>query len=125
MLKRLILIVAVSVIAILPVYAVHAPDTSDLGINIQGRFTVIADINNWNPYLEVLGRIDSNLTQINYRHILTGSYYRIQRNIKIGAFYLLQTGNRHDNDWTFLNPGWEWEDTANRFEHNIILFNLM
>jgi len=120
-LKRLIIIIMILLFTTLSVYADHVPETSDLGIDFQGRFTVIADINNWNPYLEILGRIDNNAIQIDYRHILAGSYYRFHRNIKIGAFYLLQAGTRHDNDWISLNPGWEWADTVNRLENNIIL----
>lgn len=88
-LKRLIFIVTVLVLLAFSVYAGQVPVSGDLRVDYLGRFTVIADIKNWNPYLKVQGRYISDAAQIDYRHILTGSYYRIHKNIKIGAFYLL------------------------------------
>ncbi|MCK5673670.1 MAG: hypothetical protein KAH95_09845 [Spirochaetales bacterium] len=118
--KNIVIITTVFVITTLSVFADHIPESSKLGIQYQSRLSVIGDLNNWNPYLEVLGNLDSNL-QPSYYSLLTGSYYRVHRNVKIGVFYLLQGGARHDDDWVALNPGWEWNETINRIENNLIL----
>jgi len=117
--KKMVFIITVLFLITLSVFADHIPETSGLGIKYQSRFSVIGNLNKWNPYLEALGNIDSNL-QPSYYHLLTGSYYRVHRNVKIGVFHLLQGGERHDDDWVALNPGWEWNNTINRIENNII-----
>lgn len=117
--KKIVFITTVLFFTTFSIFAGHIPETGELRIHYQGRFTVIGDLNNWNPYLELLGNFDSNL-QPSYYHLLTGSYYRVHRNIKIGLFYLLQGGVRHDDDWIALNPGWEWNDTLDRIENNLV-----
>ena len=120
-LNRLILFITALIFTVLSVSAGQIPESGNLGIDYQGRLTVIADMKNSDPYLEVLGRFDSEASRMGYRHIMVGSYYRIHRNLKLGAFYLLQSGVLHDDDWLFLNPGWNWDDTKNRLENNLIL----
>ena len=118
--KRLTLISVIIFFYIQLLPAEHIPDTDTFNFQYQGRLTVIGDLGNWNPYLEVLGD-QSTSFELEYYHLLTGSYYRLHKNLKIGAFYLLQAGVRHDDDWVNLNPGWEWQDTINRLEHNLVL----
>ncbi|MDA3939190.1 MAG: hypothetical protein PF693_07765 [Spirochaetia bacterium] len=117
--NKLILLLSIIVFLGMSAAAEHIPDTSAFKTEYQGRVTVIADINNWNPYLEVLGNLNGDSFELAYKHLQTGAYFRINKNLKIGAFYLLQQGVRHDDDWISLNPGWEWEDSTNRLEHNI------
>jgi hypothetical protein len=44
----------------------------------------------------------------------------VSKNLKVGAFYRLQKGARHDDDWIDLNPGWGWRDTEDRTEQVLI-----
>lgn len=119
--KKYLFILMVFTVINLPVFSDHIPTESDTAMNIQGRVAVIGNVNNWNPYLEVSGRLHTSTLEIDYGHLLAGSYYRVHKNIKVGAFYMLQTGVRHDDDWVSLNPGWEWKDTARRLENSLIL----
>jgi hypothetical protein len=59
--------------------------------------------------------------ELRYRALTLGGYWRLHRNLKLGAFYRLQFGVRHDDDWVALNPGWAWRDTRERAEHVLIL----
>ena len=69
--KKIAFITTVLVITTFSVFADHIPETSGLGIQYQSRFTVIGEMNNWNPYLELMGNLDNNLLP-SYYHLLTG-----------------------------------------------------
>lgn len=57
-----------------------------------------------------------------YREGMIGSYARVERHLKIGAFYRLQYGARHDDDWTKDPAGvWSWRDSAGRPESVLVL----
>ena len=57
-----------------------------------------------------------------YKELTVGSYARVERHLKVGAFYRLQYGARHDDDWKFDAPGkWSWRDTAGRPESLFVL----
>lgn len=57
-----------------------------------------------------------------YRALTLGAYARAHRNLKLGLFYRVQKGARHDDDWMVGNPGeWFWRDTQNRPENLIVL----
>ncbi len=117
--KRIYFATLIFTFTAITVLADHIPEFSTPEIQYQGRFTAIWDIGNWDPYLEVLGKTDSSFQPV-YYHLLTGSYYRLHKNLKIGAFYLLQGGVRHDDDWVALNPGWEWNNSINRLENSLV-----
>lgn len=56
------------------------------------------------------------------RSLTLGSYGRAHRNLKLGAFYRVQTGARHDDDWTNDGAGnWFWRGTTNRPESVLVL----
>lgn len=57
-----------------------------------------------------------------YREGMAGTYARVARNLKLGAFYRLQYGARHDDDWT-RNPAgrWVWRDATSRPESVLVL----
>lgn len=56
------------------------------------------------------------------RSLTLGSYGRAHRNLKLGAFYRVQTGARHDDDWTKDGAGnWFWRGTTNRPESVLVL----
>jgi len=57
-----------------------------------------------------------------YQELTVGSYARVERHLKVGAFYRLQYGARHDDDWKFDGPGrWSWRDTTRRPESLLVL----
>lgn len=59
-----------------------------------------------------------------YKDLTVGSYARVERHLKIGAFYRLQYGARHDDDWKFDAPGrWSWRDTTGRPE-SVFIFDV-
>lgn len=57
-----------------------------------------------------------------YRELMLGTYGRVHPNLKLGLFYRVQNGARHDNDW--INDGagnWSWRRTTNRPESVVII----
>jgi hypothetical protein len=98
-------------------------------VEFQGRTQVIANIGNVDLLLEGLGRsehVDADLQS--FESLTLGGYYRLLKNLKVGAFYRLQAGAHHDNDWTHQTvpsaPGgwdWGWNDTNTRLEHLFML----
>lgn len=57
-----------------------------------------------------------------YRDLTVGSYARVEKHLKVGAFYRLQYGARHDDDWKNDAPGqWSWRDTTDRPESVLVL----
>lgn len=56
------------------------------------------------------------------RSLTLGAYGRAHRNLKLGVFYQVQSGARHDDDWTNNGAGtWFWRPTGNRPENILIL----
>jgi len=56
------------------------------------------------------------------RALTLGSYGKVHRNLKLGLFYRVQYGARHDDDWTNNGAGtWFWRQTANRPENVLVL----
>ncbi len=57
-----------------------------------------------------------------YRSLMLGAYGRAHRNLKLGVFYQVQSGARHDDDWTKDASGnWFWRPTTNRPENIVVL----
>jgi len=57
-----------------------------------------------------------------YREGMLGSYARVEKHLKLGAFYRLQYGARHDDDWVRNTQGlWVWRDTTSRPESVLVL----
>lgn len=51
-----------------------------------------------------------------------GAYGRAHRNLKLGVFARVQSGSRHDDDWTNDGAGrWFWRATSGRTEGVLIL----
>ncbi|MCR4297050.1 MAG: hypothetical protein NUW21_16080 [Elusimicrobia bacterium] len=56
------------------------------------------------------------------RSLMLGAYGRAHRHLKLGVFYRVQTGARHDDDWTNDTAGaWFWRPTSNRPENILVL----
>jgi hypothetical protein len=86
----------------------------------EGRVAALFRIDDLQPYVELKARIEDEQHELRYKALTLGSYYRIHENLKLGAFYRLQAGKRHDDDWVFADPDWEWEDSRGRLEHVLI-----
>lgn len=56
-----------------------------------------------------------------YRALMAGSYARAHRNLKLGAFYRLQYGARHDDDWVKEGAAWGWRPSGGRPESVLVL----
>jgi hypothetical protein len=54
------------------------------------------------------------------RSLLAGAYAQPWPNLKLGAFYGLQYGQRHDEDWVKTDV-WHWQDVSGRGEHLLVL----
>ena len=95
-------------------------------VEFQGRTQVIANIGAVDLLLEGLGRTEYvDPTLQSFESLTLGGYYRLLKNLKIGAFYRLQAGDHHDDDWTHkvVTSGiaWGWKDTNTRLEHLLML----
>lgn len=57
-----------------------------------------------------------------FRALTLGGYGRVLPNLKLGVFYRVQSGVRHDDDWINPAPGlWSWRVTTNRPENVLVL----
>lgn len=58
-----------------------------------------------------------------YQSLMLGSYARVERHLKLGAFYRLERGARHDDDWIrdAATKQWRWADTTSRPESSLVL----
>lgn len=114
--RRTLLIVA-AMLCVVHLHAAHVPSIEETGFEIQthGRFFYLAG--NLSGMFEYIGRFEGADTSFRYQGITLGGYYRLHRNVKVGAFYRLQVNARHDDDWITEGSGWIWEDASRRFEH--------
>jgi hypothetical protein len=61
------------------------------------------------PHVELKGRWVDDPIEFRYRHLMLGTYYRLSRHVKVGAFYQYKRGARHDDDWRQFGSEWNWE----------------
>ena len=115
---RFLLIIA-GLTLIAPVFGDHVPAGRSGEIDYQMRIFVSREYGDFEPVGELVGRIEEG--EFRYRSATLGLYYRAMKNLKIGAFYQLASGLRHDDDWIDTNPGWEWQSTDDRLENILIL----
>ncbi len=69
---------------------------------------------------EYEGRFEDKPMEFRYQSLTFGGYYRVHRNVKVGAFYRLQLNVRHDDDWIEEGATWLWADTSDRIEQLLI-----
>jgi hypothetical protein len=116
-----VLVALVMMAVATPAAAEHVPPTPDGIAEFEAVSRLFLRAEEWNPMIEVAGRFEDEDTEFRYRSLTAGTYYRIHRNVKVGAFYRLQFGARHDDDWVLLDEGvWEWRDTTGRAEHVLL-----
>jgi hypothetical protein len=111
-------------LAALPAAASHVPVLPGGPVEGQGRVQLTAELGRLDPMLEAQGLLENLADGRWYRALTLGGYYRLHRNLKAGAFYRLQWGALHNDDWIGI-PGvpwdWLWRDTSERLEQVLIL----
>ena len=114
------LMAAVLAGAALPVFADHVPVPPEGVVEFENSASAMFKLGSFSPFIGAEWRFVDEAFEGPYRALTLGSYYRASKNLKVGAFYRLQRGARHDDDWIDLNPGWGWRDTSDRTEHVLI-----
>ena len=120
--RMLLIAAAVIVVAAGVTPAEHIPESSDGFIEFESRTSLLLDLGRIDPLVEIEGRFEDENLEFRYRSLTAGAYLRLLRNLKAGAFYRVQQGVRHDDDW--IEPAmdvWEWVDSRNRTEQMLIL----
>jgi hypothetical protein len=120
---RVLLIAAiVTVLVTFGVPAEHIPAASGGVVEFESRTSLLMDLGRFDPLVELEGRFEDTDLEFRYRSLTAGTYLRLLKNLKAGAFYRIQQGARHDDDWIELSGGgWEWVDSRNRTEQVLIL----
>jgi hypothetical protein len=106
--------------------ATAAPDSvpvpPDGVVDFQGRTQLVVNIGDFDVLAELLGRTAHVTAEPGFFGSVTlGGYYRVLKNLKVGAFYRLQDGAHHDDDWVDTNGVWGWQDTSARLENILML----
>lgn len=97
----------------------HVPSAPNSAVDVATHLRAFWRVDRWNPMVGLEVRSEDGFTDL-YRSFTAGSYYRIHRNLKVGAFYRLQQATRHDDDWIARDGSFEWNDTNDRMEHVFI-----
>jgi hypothetical protein len=101
--------------------AEHIPTNTGV-IELESRTSLLMDVGRFDPLIELEGRFEETNLEFRYRSLTAGTYVRILKNLKAGAFYRIQQGARHDDDWIEPTVGvWEWVDSRTRAEQVLIL----
>jgi hypothetical protein len=102
-------------------FAVGIPDIPQGVVELESFGRLFLPAGKFDPYVEVLGRFEDTSFQFRYRSVTMGSYYRPLNNLKLGLFFRVQAGARHNNDWIEGAGGvWQWNDTRGRYEGVLI-----
>ena len=115
------LLVLLGAVWVVPVGAEHIPSAEAGAVELHGRSAVLVDTRSFDGLLELSGRLGASDLELGYRALTVGGYYRPHRNLKVGLFYRLQAGARHDDDWIEVSGGWEWQDTRERIEQVLMV----
>jgi hypothetical protein len=115
------------VVAAVSALGQHAPGDGapwvESGVDLEGHARLFLDGGDLEGVLGYGVRYDADQRLYDdagidlYNGITAGAYYRLLRNLKVGAFYRLQIGARHDEDWIDEGSEWVWRDTGDRLEH--------
>jgi hypothetical protein len=105
-----------------PGFADNVPNAPNGVLELEGRTALILQLGSFDVLADLTGRLEDAGLSFQYRAFTLGGYYRPLKNLKVGAFYRLQAGVRHDDDWVNPTPlPWSWEGTAGRFENVFML----
>ena len=118
---RYLAAVGIALIMVLAAVPVSAWEYSEFSFDETLRLAMMAEAGKWNPYLDLRGTFHGAETEFRYHALSAGAYYRAAPWLKLGAFYRLQGGVRHLDDWTVALPdNHSWEDVSGRYE-NLLL----
>lgn len=95
--------------------APSSANTSNQEFNLRAFYKIAS----FNTMAEVKYR--SNEKRTDETFYTFGGRFRLFQNLKVGAFYQLAKGARHDEDWVLQNNRWTWRNTEQRQEDNIIV----
>ena len=84
-------------------FADHIPIAPNGILEYEGRTALIVQTGPFDFLADITGRFEDTNHDFRYRALTIGGYYRLLKNLKAGAFYSLQAGVRHDDDWV-ANP---------------------
>jgi hypothetical protein len=120
--RALLIAATVIVVAAVVIPADHIPVASGGSIEFESRTSLLFDLGRFDPLVELEGRFEDTNLEFRFRSLTAGAYLRLLKNLKAGAFYRIQQGARHDDDWIEPSPGvWEWVDSRSRTEQVLIL----
>ncbi len=106
-------------------FADHIPIPPDGVLEYEARTAVIVQLGSFDLLADLTGEMDKGNLALQYRALTVGGYYRLLKNLKVGAFYRLQAGVWHDDNWVsnapIVTPGWVWQDTTGQYEHVLML----
>jgi hypothetical protein len=120
--RALLIAAPVLVLSALGLSADHIPVGSKAAMEFDSRTSLLLDLGLLDPVVELEGRFEDPNLEFRYRAVTAGAYIRLLKNLKVGAFYRIQQGARHDDDW--IEPAvdvWEWVDSSDRTEQMLIL----
>lgn len=107
-------------------FQLSAWNYTESSLDFEGRLALMAKAGKWNPYVELKGQYHGEEKEFRYSSLSAGSYYRVAPWLKLGAFYRLQSGARHLEDWQFDAgpPDIQfWNETSDRYE-NLLYFDV-
>lgn len=61
------------------------------------------------------------LTDHDYNQLMMGSYYRLTKRFRMGAFIQAEQGLRWDQDWQRKNGVWQWQNMNSRWDFSSVL----
>ena len=97
---------------------------TEFSLDGEARIAMMASAGEWNPYLEIRGVFHGADLEFRTNALTAGAYFRAAPWLKVGAFYRLQGGVRHLEDWTVeVSPDRHyWEDVSPwRYENLLLL----
>ena len=123
--RRTLLVLVMAVVVATTAASLHdpgdgAPEHPDPGYELSGHARFFYDLGDLDGLLEYTGRWDTDRSAY-AQGVRLGAYYRVHDNVKLGAFYRLGFGERHDEDWIESGSDWVWRDTSRRPEHTFML----
>jgi hypothetical protein len=121
---RILIAVVLGLVGLVGAGAQQIPVMSPPAIEFSGRVALLMNTKWFDPMLEIQGHLEGPDKVFRYRAITVGSYVRPLPNLKLGVFYRLQAGVRHDDDWQRTGDTgtpWAWADTTGRAEHQLVV----
>ncbi len=118
---RATIAVALLLTSLAPLFADHVPVAPAPALEGRARTALLVDGARFDGLLEIEGLLGLDPIALGRRGLTIGGYWRPIPNLKLGAFYRLQAGVLHDDDWIDLAPGWGWQDTRGRWESQVLV----